>query len=86
MEQELDDTSVDRLTMLMELDLEYRLTIALRIADGRCPCIQYLIARREPLLEQIMQKAIREDKDASELFHAFQKGVHKRHEDGGELS
>lgn len=66
---------------LITLDMEYRLTIALRaVLDGKpCSCPQYLIDRRDALIPEILASAARQGRDPAELFHEFQKQVHARH-------
>lgn len=60
---------------LMNLDLEYRLTIAHRID---CACAPYFVRRREVLIPEILKQAKAENKEPVSLFHAFQLKVHEK--------
>lgn len=71
---------MDELGQLLELDMEYRLTVALRSADGGCDCIRYFISRRDVLIPEILKQSKVTGEDAAYIFHRFQKGVHARHE------
>ena len=64
---------------LMTLDLEYRLTIAHRLA---CPCAPYFTQRREVLLPEVIKPAQRTDDDLIDVFARYARGVHKRHLSG----
>lgn len=66
---ELDD--------LMALDLEYRLTIAHRM---NCECAPYLIGRRDVLMPEVLKEAHRQNEDPIDLFAAFARKVHQRHD------
>lgn len=61
---------------LMELDLEYRLTIAHRL---NCECAPYFIQRREVLIPEVIKRAGETGEDVVDLFAAFARGVHARH-------
>jgi len=63
---------------LMELDMEYKLTIAVRLSDDECSCPQYLVNRKEVLFPEIVKKAEREGKSPADIFNDFQKKVHAR--------
>jgi hypothetical protein len=65
---------------LLELDMEYRLTVALRMADGCEACVGYLIDRRDVLLPEILRQADLQAKAPADIFHSFQQKVHARHE------
>jgi hypothetical protein len=65
---------------ILDLDLEYRLTVGLRMADGDETCVKYLIDRREILLPEILKIAKAKGEDPADIFHAYQKKVHARHE------
>ena len=63
---------------LMELDLEYRLTIAYRID---CECAPYLVNRREVLIPEVFKQAKERGIDPIDVFAEFARGVHSRHSD-----
>lgn len=72
---------------LLALDLEYRLTIAMRMGglyEEPCECVRYFIERREVLLPAIMKKAGEQGRDPVEMFAEFARGVHARHEEKSE--
>lgn len=73
-------TSIDN---LLTLDLEYRLTIAHRM---RCECARYFVNRREVLMVEVIKEAERRNADAVDVFAAYARGVHKRHESGLSLA
>ena len=60
----------------MLLDMEYRLTLALRI---RCECAPYFARRREVLIPEVLREAERRGVDEVDLFAAYARGVHARH-------
>ena len=61
---------------LLELDLEYKLTVAYRID---CDCAPYLISKRDILLPEIIKQAEEQNSDPVDIFAAFARGVHYRH-------
>lgn len=75
-----EDEHERQIRELMDLDLEYRLTVGMRMAAGNCPCAQYLIQRREVLIPVTLRKAEELNADPSELFHKFQNGLHNNHD------
>lgn len=78
----MDDRRQRRYPMsedMMTLDLEYRLTIAFRSLDG-CECVPYFIERREVLIPAMLERAREIDSDPADVFAAFARGVHARHE------
>ena len=70
---------------LMSLDLEYRLTVAHRVGE-ECDCVRYLISRREVLIPEVLKEARRRNVDPVDLFAAYARGVHVRHEAGLSLA
>ena len=68
---------------MVALDLEYRLTIAVRLGSeggAGCDCVRYLIRRREALLPHVLMAAIEQDRDPLDVFANFARGLHARHE------
>lgn len=63
---------------LFALDLESKLHVAARIADG-CECAAYLINRREVLLPAILEHATNVGADPVDEFARYARGVHARH-------
>jgi hypothetical protein len=77
-----ETTDHDPLQDLLDLDLEYRLTVAFRLIGGCNECAQYLIERREVLMPEIMIRANEKGEHPVDMFDKFQRGVHARHSDG----
>lgn len=73
------------MTDLFALDLELKLTVAARIADG-CDCARYLILRREVLLPEVAKHAASIGADPVDEFARYARGVHQRHLDGLSLA
>lgn len=71
----MTDADADVLAFL-NLDLEFRLTIALRLSQGGCFCPQYLVDRRDVLFAEILKKAKTEDRDSDDVFHEFAQKLH----------
>lgn len=69
------------MTDLLAVDLEYRLTIAARVAE-ECECAPYLIARRLVLVPAVLEQAEKDGADPVDVFAAFARRVHQRHEAG----
>lgn len=68
---EVDDNQA--LMDLLNLDMEFRLTIAHRI---NCWCSEYLAERRDVLLPQVLKMAKEKDEDPVDFFHAFSLKLH----------
>lgn len=66
---------------LLDLDLEYRLTVAVRINEP-CNCAEYLIGRRDVLMPEVMKSATKRGLEPIELFHQFATKLHAQHEGG----
>lgn len=64
---------------LLQLDLEYRLTIAYRIG---CECAPYFVRRREVLVPAVVAEALRRGADPVDVFAEYAQKVHARHESG----
>lgn len=72
-------THEQELYNLLELDLEYRLTIAIGVEAGSpCSCAMYLIRRREVLLPEILKQAQKKDTSPADEFHRFALALHER--------
>ena len=63
----------------LALSLEYGLTIAAR---QDCDCARYFILRRDALLPAVAEHADKVGVDTVDLFAAYARGVHRRHEAG----
>lgn len=64
------------LQALLALDLEYRLTIAVRTATDDCSCPEYLVARRTVLLPAIIDAAEQAKADPVDWFAGFARRLH----------
>ena len=64
------------------LELEFRLTVGVR----NCDCVRYFILRRDVLLPEVMKVAEARYLDPDDLFAAYARGVHARHECGLSLA
>ncbi|HKY59252.1 MAG TPA: hypothetical protein VJL80_14540 [Aeromicrobium sp.] len=76
----MTETAPDWYSDLMALDLEYRLTIA---ASMDCECAPYFIRRREVLMPEVLKQASVSGEDPVDVFAAFARRFHKRHQNGG---
>lgn len=73
----------DTLSDLLDLDLEYRLTVAIRISSGEeCDCAEYLVNRRAVLIPEVMLGAAEKGEEPTDYFAAFARRLHARHEEG----
>lgn len=70
-------------TTRQAVNLECRLTIASRL---ECECAAYLVTRRKVLIPEVIRVAIRHKVDPVDLFAAYARGVHARHESGLSLA
>lgn len=71
------------------LEFESRLTIATRgggIFGGGCECAPYFIQRSSVLIPEVVKEADKHGIDALDLFAAYARGVHRRHETGLSLA
>jgi len=60
---------------LMNLELEYRLTIAHRID---CACAPYLVRRRLVLMKEVLKLAREQGVDPPQFFHDFAQRLHTK--------
>lgn len=68
-------TPNDDIQHLMNLDLEYRLTIAHRID---CACAPYFVRRRLALIPAVLKQAKTDNRDPVNLFHEYALKVHEK--------
>lgn len=76
---------MDELTDLIDLDMEYRLTIAAHVAHDDTNCAQYFIKRREVLIPEIIETAKKKQLKPIDLFSEYARKVHVRLCEGGKL-
>lgn len=69
----------------MLLDLEFKMTVGMLLVNDDTTCAEYFVNQRERLLPAILQAAQTQGRDADEVFAEFARGVHGRHEAGGDL-
>ena len=60
-----------------DLNLEYRLTVAHRAAEG-CACAAYLVRRRPALIPAVLEQARKDGADPIDTFAAFARRLHER--------
>lgn len=63
------------------LDMEYRLTIAVKTARA-CECARYFIERRDVLVPVVLRMAAERGEDPVDFFAAYARRVHRRHLSG----
>lgn len=76
----MTETETYDITDMLALDLEYKLTVGMRIYSD-CDCAMYFVQRREVLFPEILKKAKKEGTDPIDVFAAYARGVHARHAD-----
>lgn len=82
MNEEVVHQADKALSDLLALDLEFRLTLAMRSASGEnCVCRDYLVRRRDVLFPAVLDQAAREDEDPIDIFARFARGFHAQHEE-----
>lgn len=74
-----------RTEALFDADMEWKLTFAARLTRGCEVCPEYMRNRREEILPRLIDKALLENKDASDVVHDFLSAVHRRHLEGATL-
>jgi len=83
-DEELATMKVLMEEVLLELDLEYRLSVADRVNHDDLVCAQYLVNRRAVLIPEFIKAAAQEeDTTPVEIFISFRKRLHTKLCEGG---